>query len=100
LDRVLTVTTDNASNNNTLARELKESLLTGTSPKTSVIRVPCLAHVIQLALKQLLGQVKANPKNETNETVWSESHDDSLRRNSKNKDIAGTLAKVKPYYLI
>ena len=44
-DRVLAVTADNASNNDTLIAELQKSL----PEDTTVVRVPCLAHVIQLS---------------------------------------------------
>jgi hypothetical protein len=66
LDRIFTVTTDNATNNDTLIRGLQEALLsTGAiSSQDSIIRVPCMAHVIQLCLKQLLGHIRAAPKNE------------------------------------
>ncbi|KAJ5393045.1 hypothetical protein N7465_012019, partial [Penicillium sp. CMV-2018d] len=36
---------------------------------TEIIWVPCLAHVIQLSLKDLLGLMKANPKNDKTATV-------------------------------
>ena len=36
------------------------------------MRIPCLAHVIQLSLKDLLGVMKAIPINETTRAVWSE----------------------------
>lgn len=67
-DRVLTVTTDNASNNLTLVESLKTSIralkLLGNIP---IIRMPCIVYVIQLSLKELLGQIEANPKNEREE---------------------------------
>jgi hypothetical protein len=51
LDRIFTVTTDNATNNDTLIRGLQEALLsTGAiSSRGSIIRVPCMAHVIHLS---------------------------------------------------
>ncbi|KAJ5661424.1 uncharacterized protein N7477_009040 [Penicillium maclennaniae] len=54
-DRVLAVTTDNASNNSTLVSNLQDSVQSlATDFRPAVIRVPCVAHVIQLALKHLL----------------------------------------------
>lgn len=50
-ERVLAITTDNASNNYTLVTALQQSL----SDTTTVIRVLCLAYVIQLSLNELLG---------------------------------------------
>lgn len=32
--------------------------------QTPIIRMPCMAHVIQLSLKELLGRMEANPKND------------------------------------
>jgi len=50
---------------------------------------------MQLALKQLLGQMKADPKNETIETVWSDYLDKSAQKTAKKSgDIAITLQKV------
>jgi hypothetical protein len=55
LDRIFSVTTDNATNNDTMIRALQERLIsTGAiSSRESIVRVPCMAHVIQLCLKQL-----------------------------------------------
>ena len=65
LDRIFSVTTDNATNNETLIRALQEKLIsTGAiGSRESIVRVPCMAHVIQLCLKQLLGHIRAAPKN-------------------------------------
>jgi len=50
---------------------------------------------MQLALKQLLGQMKADPKNEAIETVWSDDLDKSVQKTTKKScDIAATLQKV------
>lgn len=61
---------------------------------TTIIKVPCLAHVIQLSLKQLLRQMKANPKNDTAEIQWSESQDQSIRSRQQKREIVDTLNKV------
>ena len=93
-DRVLAITTDNASNNNTLVSSLQQSL----SDTTTVIRVPCLAHVIQLSLKELLGQMKADPINDTTEIHWTSERSQQARANAsigvKKQEIAWTLSKV------
>lgn len=89
-DRVLAVTSDNASNNTTLMDDIHESLQTLELPNlTPVIRIPCMAHVIQLSLKELLGRMEANPKNDTEEVEWSEDQDEDQ------KEIVRTLNKVK-----
>jgi hypothetical protein len=97
LDRVLSITTDNASNNTTLIQKTQESLQSlESNHQTSIIRVPCIAHVIQLSLKQLLGQIKANPKNETTEREWSTAQSQAIQRGG---EIAYTLNKVKSHIL-
>jgi hypothetical protein len=79
-DRVLAITTDNASNNNTLVNFINEAIQSlELSDCSTIIRVPYIEHVIQLSLKDLLGRLKANPKNEMAETEWSESRNQSLR---------------------
>lgn len=65
---IFALTTDNASNNTTLVENLQQSLL----EDTGLIRVPCLAYVIQLSLNELLGKIRAEPKNDTTETKWTE----------------------------
>jgi hypothetical protein len=62
-DQVLTVTTDNASNNLTLMNSIQESLQSLEVPsQLPIIHIPCIAHVIQLSLKELLGQIEVNPR--------------------------------------
>jgi hypothetical protein len=80
-DRVLAITTDNASNNHTLVNALQQSL----SDTTTVIRVPCLAHVIHLNLNELLGQMKANPKKDVTETRWTSERSQSAQDNARPK---------------
>lgn len=99
-DRVLAITTDNASNNNTLVNFMNEAIQTFELSGSSVIRVPCIAHVIQLSLKDLLGQLKANPKNEMAETGWSEACVQSLRATQQKREIVDTLNKVYSFYLL
>jgi hypothetical protein len=100
-NRVITITTDNASNNHTLIETIEESIQSLQSlsslDRTEIIRIPCIAHVIQLSLNELLGHLKANPKNERTERVWSEAHKQALRTRPQNKDIANTLNKVRVY---
>lgn len=95
-DRVLAVTTDNASNNDTLIKSLQQNL----TDNTTLIRIPCLAHVIQLSLNELLGKLRAAPVNETMENRWTEQRSESARANAETRDIAATLNKVRSYYPI
>jgi hypothetical protein len=96
-DRVLAITTDNARNNGTLLSNTQASIQALDLPNhIPIIRIPCLAHVIQLSLKDLLGMMKLNPKNEAVDRQWSAEQDTSLKHLQK-RGIVYTLAKV---YLI
>lgn len=95
-DRVFASTTDNASNNQTLVDTLQQAI----SEDTTLIRVPCLAHVIQLSLNELLGHIKACPLNESTETRWTEQRSQLARANATKQDITSTLSKVYLYSLV
>src|ERR1700709_399246 len=60
-----------------------------------IVRVPCIAHVIQLSLKDLLGKMKAIPKNDEAEQVWSDDRVDSLRARQQKREVVDTLNKVR-----
>lgn len=90
-DRVFGLTTDNASNNKTLAASLQQALSDGVI----ITRIPCLAHVIQLSLNRLLARIKAVPSNESAETMWSESQSRLARENAQQCQISSTLNKVR-----
>lgn len=63
VDRVLAVTTDNASNKSTLITSIQESIQAlELDEQITIVRIPCIAHVIQLSLNKLLSRIKANPK--------------------------------------
>jgi hypothetical protein len=64
--------------------------------KATIVRTPCIAHVIQLSLNQLLGKMKAIPKNETTDTVWSEARSQSVRVDAREqkREVVDTLNKV------
>jgi hypothetical protein len=95
-DRVLSITTDNASNNNTMMLSLQDVIQSQGLTNTSVFRIPCLAHVIQLSLKQLLGKMKVEPTNQEVESEWSDERTQSLQSNSRlpTRQIMDTLKKV------
>ncbi len=59
-DRVMTVITDNVSNNNVMMTALDETLQTFSA----ILHLLCLAHVIQLTVKQLLKSLTLSLKNE------------------------------------
>jgi hypothetical protein len=56
-ERVLCVTSDNARNNQTMLSHLQDALRIIDEDIPQVKHAPCLAHVIQLALKELLGTI-------------------------------------------
>ena len=63
---MLTVTTDNASNNVTLIASVHEAIESlQPSNDVVIIRVPCIVYIIQLSLKDLLRKIKAALKNNT-----------------------------------
>jgi hypothetical protein len=91
-NRVLTITTDNASNNGTLVGSLQEAVESLELPShIPIIRIPCIAHVIQLSLKELLGQMDANPRNDRDEMEWA---DEGAGARQENRKIVATLNKV------
>jgi hypothetical protein len=96
IDRVLAVTTDNASNNHTLVENIQDAIDELELPnQIPIVRIPCLAHVIQLSLRELLGLVKANPQNDITDKHWSETQVQSLRSNRQQRGIISTLAKAR-----
>jgi hypothetical protein len=92
-DRIFGLTTDNASNNKTLLDSLQQAL----SNDVNIIRIPCLAHVIQLSLNQLLDRIKAVPLNDTTETKWTDRQSTLAKANAQHqtREISYTLNKVR-----
>jgi hypothetical protein len=88
--RILAITTDNASNNQTLMDSLNDEIETlAESTSAPIVRVPCIAHVIQLSLRDLLIHMKLEPRNEYTEREFQP------RPNSGKKEILSTLNKVR-----
>lgn len=93
-ERILSITTDNASNNNTLMTHLLDSIrLSELGDQATIVHVLCIAHVIQLSLKQLLGELKAEPRNEKVQREWLEPRAQSSRC-LQNREIINTLNKA------
>ena len=109
-DRLSAVTTDNAGNNKTFFEGLTKWLKDGSEAvglthnvdldyevdlsrpdNEDMQHIPCLAHVLQLALKALLGHVRIKPTNDDLQKVWNEDEDAYL---DKYKGLPLTLAKV------
>lgn len=91
-DRIFGLTTDNASNNRTLVESLQQAL----PNDITIIRTPCLAHVIQLSLNQLLSRLRVAPENDTGETKWTDRQLLAAKANSRQTyEIAAALNKIR-----
>lgn len=88
--RIMALTTDNARNNETMIATIQRGY-----PNNRFIRIPCMAHVIQLSLNQLLERIKGTPQNNTVDTVWTEERNEAARKRPKKRDIATTLTKAR-----
>lgn len=95
-NRVLSITTDNASNNGTMMAGVQEIAKSPALSETSIFRIPCITHVIQLSLKELLGKMKANPVNTDAELEWPATCTQSPQSDSQQptRHIVKTLKKV------
>jgi hypothetical protein len=95
MKRVLLVTTDNASNNNTMVagiQEVGQSLGLG---EDQLFCIPCIIHVIQLSLRELLGEMKANLVNDKIGLIWVDMPPQLKQsKNQQHPDIVKTLKKV------
>jgi hypothetical protein len=65
-DRLFALTTDNALNNSTASKFVREHCKHHTKGR----HIPCLAHVLQLSLGALLSNVRAAPSNDCEIEMW------------------------------
>ena len=99
-DRVTTITTDNAANNDVLVSELNKKLFSATQDSVSLFcnkveRIPCLSHVIQLALQALLGSIRISPENDELQRNWRSDDLADIKRFSREANsIPLVLSKV------
>ena len=100
-DRLYALTTDNAGNMATLFANVlieyqkKNKKVKAISVTQDAEHIPCLAHVVQLSLGDLMGAIRIRPRNTELLKCW----DDKVERHEIH-EIAGkrlpyTLAKVK-----
>ena len=89
LDQVFALTTDNASNNTTLAKSLEELL---TNWQSDIMHIPCLAHIIQLVANSLLRNIGVTPINDNLQNQWDDKADRQLIQ--KEKRFGYTLEKI------
>jgi hypothetical protein len=97
-DRILAITSDNVENNNTMHVELLRMLRIKMFDDINfnvrnIKRVFCLAHVIQLALRELLEKIRINSTNETFQISWNDKQDRAIMKKEE-KEVSYTLAKV------
>ena len=82
--RLLCITTDNAGNNGTMRKELEEllnNLDVNNSWSSDSTKIPCLAHVLQLVVKAILGAFNIK-------LAEREQFDDDINGRSINSAIA------------
>jgi hypothetical protein len=84
--RLLYITTDNVGNNGTIQKDLEEllnNLDINNSWSNESTKIPCLAHVIQLVVKAILGAFDIKP---------AESKD--FENDINGRSVSSTIAKV------
>src|SRR5580692_5428751 len=85
--RLLCITTDNAGNNGTMRKELEEllnNLDINNSWSSDFTKIPCLAHVLQLVAKAILGAFNIKPT----ETEYSDNDINS-------RSVCSAITKVR-----
>jgi hypothetical protein len=89
--RILNITTDNASNNNTMIRDMMADESFSNGQFADCGHLPCMAHVVQLALSELLGKIRIKPTNEELQRIWTDNNKSELQGK---QGIVLALAKV------
>src|ERR1700684_1913945 len=103
--RIISITTDNASNNSTMLNHINRCLAEALDKDRflggKIQHIPCLSHIIQLALQALLGKIRLRPSNEEFIRNWKEDQElqdlDRIRSESEDRGIPFVLAKVSLY---
>jgi hypothetical protein len=80
-----------------MCEELQVALSLVDKELGSVNRVPCLAHVIQLALKKLVEHIKIKPRNSKVITEWYDDEKDREKHSdaSRHDGVPWTLKLVR-----
>ena len=89
--RILNITTDNASNNNTMIQDMIADESFTDRQFAECGHLPCMAHVVQLALSELLGKIRVKPSNEELQRNWTDNDKSELQGK---RGIVLALAKV------
>lgn len=90
--RVLGITTDNATSNYSMARELQKSLK-GMEVEWSAAQnhIPCMAHVIQLTLSAFMNSLGVKGRSKS----WEEGVRETLNEDSKGRKVKIGSSRVK-----
>ncbi len=101
-DCILVITNDNVDNNNTMHEKLLRMLRSRMFDDVefnvkNIERVSCLAHVIQLTLRELLKKIRINSRNQDFQTS---SNDKENRKEMKKKEKKMSYILIKESYLI
>jgi hypothetical protein len=94
-EKIFATTTDNAGNMGTLASHLQElcsRYVTNQKSQYELFHIPCLAHVINLAVQAFLNDIKACAENEVIETVITKEQ--IIKASSMGKGFNRTLTLV------
>lgn len=92
--RLFAITADNASNNNTLRRQLARRLQREYQLPWDASRhtVPCLAHVIQLVVREIIEYLNIDAPNDTEVGSWD---DQQLHGSNRSSRLDNTIHKVR-----
>ena len=72
--RILNITTDNASNNNTMIHDMIVDESFTDRQFAEYGHLPCMAHIVQLALSELLRKIQVKPSNEELQCNWTDNN--------------------------
>ena len=90
--RVLGITTDNATSNYAMARELQKSLKTmEVEWSAAQNHIPCMAHVIQLALSAFMQSLGVKGRSKS----WEEGVRDTLTEDGKGRKGKVGCGRIK-----
>lgn len=97
-DRILAVTADNASNNQTLLTTLSELLAKEDIEWDAANQVPCLAHTVQLVVKDMICSIRSDEQSSLDNTFEEDGADDSgvNEDDENNEDNAVTEDPFRP----
>ena len=85
IGRIVAITSDNASNNDTLTKALNEALewlyeRLHLGQKKEIFRVPCLCHVLQLCVNELLVKLRVKATNDQVKKNWNKEEEEQALR--------------------